>query len=147
MVMTTSTTEPSVPAVSSTILVVEDDTLLRGLIHHALESSGYKVLAVADGRAAKRTINETPVHLVVTDIYMADGDGVDLVMHLHATAPKLPVIVMSGGFRGMESSMLRAIRLLGATRTLEKPFSLQTLLDAVRELIGGSASAPSSNHG
>jgi DNA-binding NtrC family response regulator len=133
--MITQTADPSGESSPHTILVVEDNAILRSLIQRALENAGYRVLADPDGRAAKRTIDETRVNLVVTDIYMSDGDGVDLVMHLHATRPQLPVIVMTAGFRGMESSLLRAVQLLGASRTLEKPFSLQSLLDAVRDVI------------
>src|SRR5689334_17628505 len=134
--MTVPDADSSAKSPAPTLLVVEDNSILRILIQRALGNEGYHVLTAPDGRAAKRMINETPVHLVVTDVYMSDGDGVDLVMHLHETRPHLPVIVMSAGFRGMESSLLRATQLLGACRTLEKPFSLQALLDAVRGVLG-----------
>jgi DNA-binding NtrC family response regulator len=133
--MITPTSDPSVDSAPHTILVVEDNDILRSLIQRALGNVGYQALAVADGRAARRTIDETPVTLVVTDACMSDGNGADLLMHLQTQRPQLPVIVMTAGFRSMKSSLLRAVQLLPASRTLEKPFSLQSLLDAVRDVI------------
>ena len=133
--MITPTADPSVDSAPHTILVVEDNDILRSLIQRALGNEGYRALAVADGRAARRTIDETPVNLVVTDVGMSDGNGADLLMHLHTQRPALPVIVMTSGFHGLNSSLLRAVQVLPASRTLEKPFSLQSLLDAVRDVI------------
>ncbi len=118
------------------ILIVEDDITLRRLLHRALEHAGYAVASVGDGRAAKRHVQNAAVDLVVTDIYMPETDGIDLVMHLRGVAPQLPVIAMSAGYRGHAEAMLDVVRHLGVRQTLEKPFSLQVLLDAVRENIG-----------
>ena len=131
----TDTADPAGDSAPRTILVVEDNDILRSLIQRALGNVGYQALAVADGRAARRTIDETPVNLVVTDVGMSDGNGTDLLMHLQTQRPELPVIVMTSGFHGLKSSLLRAVQLLPASRTLEKPFSLQSLLDAVRDAI------------
>src|SRR5688500_16349846 len=121
---------------SPTILIVEDDATLRRLLHRALENAGYVVISVTDGRPAMREIAERRFDLVVTDIYMPGTDGIDLVMHLRQVAPQLPVIAMSAGYRGHSDAMLDVVRHLGVRQTLEKPFSLQLLLDAVRTHLG-----------
>lgn len=133
--MSTGATDSAVPLKSPTILVVDDDATLRGLLQRALENAGYRVIAVADGKAAKRQVTEIPVDLVVTDVYMPEGDGVDLVIHLRRVLPVLPVIAMSASYRGGFDPMLRVVRNLGVRRTLEKPFTLQLLLEAVRETL------------
>lgn len=119
-----------------TILLVDDDVSLRGLLERVLEDAGYRVIAVEDGRAAMRQVMATSIDLVITDVYMPRADGVELVMNLRDKAPHVPIIAMSASFAGMGDAMLRVLRLLGAGHTLEKPFSLQELLVAVQGLIG-----------
>jgi two-component system cell cycle sensor histidine kinase/response regulator CckA len=133
--MITPNVDSSGESAPHTILVVEDNDILRSLIQRAVANAGYHALTAPDGRAARRTLAATPVNLVVTDVSMSDGDGMDLLMHLQTQRPQLPVIVMTSGFCSMRSSLLRAVELLPAGRTLEKPFSLQSLLDAVRDVI------------
>jgi CheY-like chemotaxis protein len=123
-------------ATFSTILVVEDDVVLRGLIMRALGDAGYPALAVPDGRAALKQINEEQIGLVLTDIYMPKMDGVELVTALRRFKPYLPIIVITGGYRQKPDPVQNAVRHLGVRRILEKPFSLQTLLESVGEVLG-----------
>lgn len=134
-----TTSDETAAPYPATILVVQDDATLRGLMQRALGDAGYTVPAAAGATEAKRKLKEAPVDLVVTDVYLRDGDGVDLMMHLRETAPQLPVIAIASDYRGPGDAVLRAVRHLGARRILEKPFSLQVLLDAVRDSIRPAA--------
>jgi DNA-binding NtrC family response regulator len=120
---------------SSTILLVEDDAPMRELLRGALSEAGYAVSTAEHGGAALEAVSRQRPDLVVTDLCMPKVDGMELVMQLRRIAAGLPVIVISGGMVGGTSDMLRAARLLGARRTLEKPFALQDLVRAVREVI------------
>jgi DNA-binding response OmpR family regulator len=134
-----------VPARPLRILVVEDDTTLRGLLQRALSNAGYQVVTAVNGRVAMTLLGGSRFDLIVTDIYMPEGDGVELMTHLRTAAPALPTIAMSAGDSEQGDVMLGVVRHLGARHVLEKPFSLQLLLDAVGETIGlppGEAPVP-----
>jgi two-component system, NtrC family, nitrogen regulation response regulator GlnG len=119
-----------------TILIVEDDTWLRGLLHRALENAGYRVVVTGNAYAARREIRETRLDLMVTDLHLPDGNGLDLVADAQRVTPLLPVLVMSAGLRSHDEALRQAIDSVGANRLLEKPFSLALLLDAVRQSLG-----------
>jgi CheY-like chemotaxis protein len=130
--------DPEAATPPSTILVVEDDVILRRLILRALWDAGYAALAVANGRAALKEIDEERIGLVLTDIYMPELDGVELVTMLRRSRPHIPVIVITGGYRDKPDPMQNVVRHLGVRRILEKPFSLQLLLESVAEVLGPS---------
>lgn len=79
--------------------------------------------------------------LVVTDMVMPEMDGVELILILRKTHPRLPVIAMSGGGRLGPDDYLKIARAGGAARILAKPFEIDQLLWMVRELISTTAKA------
>ncbi|PIW26323.1 MAG: response regulator [Rhodospirillales bacterium CG15_BIG_FIL_POST_REV_8_21_14_020_66_15] len=107
----------------TTILVVEDDAELRAALHETLEEAGFRVLAASGGHAALDIIGREPVDAAVTDIVMADGEGIEFIMKAKAAKPSLPVIAMSA-----KALYLRDAASLGADHTLQKPFRLRDLL-------------------
>jgi DNA-binding response OmpR family regulator len=74
--------------------------------------------------------------LIVTDIYMPDGDGLEVIRDLRRVRPNIPFIAMSG-MTG-QRDMLKVAKYLGASQTLLKPFSAGDLLAAVEAAIGKS---------
>jgi DNA-binding NtrC family response regulator len=124
------------PAEGADILLVDDDpTLRRGLIQ-ALGSAGYSILWATDGKAALELLAARRFRLVITDIYMPNNDGFEVMMGNAALGTGTPVIAMSGGgIVGPVESVLRSATNLGCLRTLEKPFDLADLLGAVREVL------------
>lgn len=119
------------------ILLVDDDAALRELIALALTSAGYHVDGVGDGREALQFLARTNVDLVISDLCMPHIDGIELAMEMRKTRPKVPLIAISGGAVGETESILRAVKLLGAKRTLPKPFALRDLTSAVAEVLAG----------
>jgi DNA-binding NarL/FixJ family response regulator len=73
--------------------------------------------------------------LVLTEIVMPDKEGIETIMAIRRDKPELKIIAMSGGGRGDKSSYLELAALLGASRTLSKPFSPQVLRDAVNDVL------------
>lgn len=111
-----------------TILVIEDQRELRGLVAVTLEQAGYHVLTAATGREANKAFAGGKLDLVLTDLLMPDRDGIEVIRDLRGSRPELPIVAMSGGGRMPAAFYLRLARGLGAKAILEKPFSNQQLL-------------------
>lgn len=110
-----------------TVLVVEDNGMVRTLTARALRESGYRVLEAADGLAALEALaGAEKITLVVTDIVMPRMDGYELVARLMAT-PKPPAVLFMSGY-GMAHRELPA-------PLLEKPFSPAVLQAKVQRLL------------
>lgn len=93
---------PSVLARARTVLVVEDDRLVRELIAEVLEAEGYRVLATAEAEAALALVVAEGIDLLFTDIDLPGRlDGIALARAARARRPSLPVLYASGGRRGL----------------------------------------------
>ncbi len=125
--------EPTEPA---EILLVEDDPALSRALTTVLKRAGYQVALATHGRAAMDFVTKKRVSLVISDIFMPDGDGIELLNFLRRLTPHPPVVTMSGGGEGRVGNMLKVAGALGAARILAKPFSPGQLLSLVHELIG-----------
>lgn len=117
------------------ILVIEDDHHTRALLRQALELAGYTVLEAADGREGLRRQRASPAHLVITDIFMPEQEGLETIMALRRESPDVKIIAISGGGRLGRLDFLDVAARLGAQRTFYKPFDYQELLATVRELL------------
>lgn len=114
------------------ILIVDDEEVdLLGL-SAMLEAAGHHVISAANGTDAVRLYIDHPIHLVVTDIVMPDGNGLDLISRLRGIKPDAIIIAVSGKGR----SGLSAARSIGANRVFEKPVSPDALVQAVAESLG-----------
>jgi DNA-binding response OmpR family regulator len=127
--------EPAKPAAS--LLVVEDEEGLREMIVRYLRNEGYTVTSAHSGREAIRIVDTGAHNLVITDLLMPEGDGLELIVHIAKKRPRPAVIVMSGGGSFLTASqvLVTAVQ-LGARAPLVKPFTPIQLLDAVRLVIG-----------
>ena len=79
------------------ILVMDDDADVRRSLERVLVSRGHQVLLAADGGEGLRTWRERGADLVLLDIHMPNTDGIEVLVQLRGKAPRLPVIVISGG--------------------------------------------------
>jgi PAS domain S-box-containing protein len=115
------------------VLVVEDEHLVRTVVARTLEAGGYRVRAVDGPQAAIEAFDEGGAFdLLVTDVVMPGMTGPDLARRLLERSPGLPVLLISGYsdaiLRGEEARSPRM-------RFLPKPFSSETLLEVVREML------------
>lgn len=118
------------------ILVIDDDGQVRGAIRRILERAGHTVVDVADGEAGIRAYRERPTDLIITDIFMPERDGIETIRQLRREFPGVKIIAISGGDRTRTMDLRKDAELLGASRSLGKPFELTALLKAVSELLG-----------
>ncbi len=119
-----------------TILLVEDEELLRSGIQELLEINGFKVIGAGDGAEALQWLADAPVDLIVTDLVMPNMNGVDFVLRVRETHADLPVIVVSGSTRSVTQRMgIESIDIPGATASIPKPFRNTDLLTKIRELL------------
>ena len=120
------------------ILVVDDDRQMRDILTLALTRAGYEVVAEEDGRGALHRFQENPADLVVTDLFMPEHDGLQLLMDLRHEQPEVKVIAISG-FTALdgdgEIEFLSAARTFGAVRVFRKPFGIAELVQAVDEAL------------
>jgi DNA-binding response OmpR family regulator len=118
------------------ILIIDDEAALRDVLARLLEREGHEVFTAGDGVDGLRLWREHGAAAVILDIHMPRSDGIETLVQLRAVAPELPVIVISGGDQTRALGLLSDARLLGATRTLAKPFSLSELTAAVNGVLG-----------
>lgn len=113
------------------ILIIDDDDLFRSMLRDTLQVLGHSVTEAANGREGLERLQERPPDLVMTDIIMPDMEGIETIIGLRRSHPRLPVIAMSGGGRGSANDYLQVAQQLGATRVLAKPFSTEELQAAI----------------
>jgi CheY-like chemotaxis protein len=120
----------------ATILLVEDEELLRAGVQEVLEIQGYKVITAPDGEQALACLAAQTIDLIITDLVMPKMDGVDFVKQLRKIKPDLPVIVVSGSTRNiMQRYGIDSIQVPGANASLPKPFKSVDLIEQVRQLL------------
>lgn len=115
------------------VLVVDDEDQIRQLIRETLERAGYEVQEARDGRQGLERYRAKPTDLVIMDILMPDQDGLESIMTLRREFPAVRIIAITGGSDMIGIlNFLDVAKMLGARRTLQKPFDMQTLLDAAQ---------------
>lgn len=116
----------------TSVLVVDDEDQIRLVIREALERAGYAVEEARDGKEGLERYRNNPADVVLMDILMPDQDGLESIVALRREFPGVRVIAMTGGSNivgGM--NFLEVAKMLGARRTLRKPFQIHALLNAV----------------
>lgn len=116
------------------VLVIDDSADLRELIGAALEYEGFEVARAADGEQGLQSQRKNPAQIVITDIFMPEKEGMETLIALLKEFPGTKIIVMSGGGAKKGVDYLRVALQLGAAKSFSKPFDLQALCAAVREL-------------
>jgi DNA-binding response OmpR family regulator/tetratricopeptide (TPR) repeat protein len=114
------------------ILLAEDNARLAAMLQIFLESLGHQVISAPDGTAALAFLQEGTIDLVILDLKLPGTSGVEVLQRMRRSPSwkEIPVIVMTGVYRG--SSYAAAAEKLGVKAYLEKPFSREVFLQAVR---------------
>ncbi len=116
-----------------TILLVDDELVVRRTVGDMLERSGYSVLTAEDGSSAIAALQECDdIDLVIADYLMPGMDGLSLVRRIKERTPDLPVVIMTG--HGDLESYLCATG-LGVVRYIGKPVGLRELQRTVRDVV------------
>ena len=114
------------------ILVVDDNADMRGSLKALLQLLGHDVQTAEDGNRAIELQRRSGVALLITDIFMPGKEGIETIEVFRRDWPKVKIIAMSGGGSVAKSSYLAVASTVGADATLQKPFSLESLVDALR---------------
>jgi PAS domain S-box-containing protein len=125
---------------TETILLVEDEEQVRQLARRVLEREGYTLLTATDAESATALADRHPghIHLLITDVHLPRVSGRELAARLGIHRPAIKVLYVSGTAEG---SLARHRMLEPGTVFLEKPFSLDRLLRAVRRALGAPEAA------
>jgi CheY-like chemotaxis protein len=125
------------PRGSETILLVEDEEIVRDMGKYALELFGYKVLAVTDGQEAVEVYGreKDSIALVILDIIMPRMDGKQCLKELLRLNPGVKVLISSGV---VEDDVIQGMIHLGAKGSVMKPFHIKGLLEEVRKVLDGN---------
>lgn len=114
-----------------TVLVVDDDIGVQGLIRHTLESVGYRVEAAQGSEEALRLWRDRFYGLVITDLVLASSGGVDLIREIRSDDQQVPILAITGFGQEVAQEALDA----GADHLLRKPFHLFELRELIRRLM------------
>jgi len=122
---------------TETILLVEDDSGVRGLAKRCLEKYGYRALIASDGVEALRAIRENPgpIDLVLTDVVMPNMGGPELVEKLHAELPGVKVLFTSGY---TDDAVVRHGLLAANVAFIQKPYRPTELAKKLRDVLDGT---------
>lgn len=113
------------------VLVVDDNPDMRASICVALERAGFETAVAGDGQRALALQNRQPADVLITDIYMPELDGLELIQQFKARFPRTQVIAMSGGGTVARANFLHVAAEIGAQAILHKPFATETLVKTV----------------
>ena len=120
---------------SETILIVEDEEIVRELIYESLNKFGYDLIEAENGKKALqccKTDSEKPIQLLITDVIMPDIGGSELAKKLEKLKPDMKVLFISGY---TDDAIVHHGVLDEGVAFLQKPFSPQTLVKKVREIL------------
>ena len=108
------------------ILLIDDNPQFRQEVRLGLEDAGYRVTEASSGGEGLNAFKRDPQDVVITDVVMDHGEGVETMRWIHDLSPDVPVIAISA-----HEPYLRTMDKLGAARILAKPFRISVLIEAV----------------
>lgn len=123
-----------------TVLVVDDEWLVRWSLSEGFSEAGYTVKVAQDAREALESFRSDPADAVLLDLRLPDSSDLGLLKHLKQLAPACPILLMTA-YRTAE--LFEQAREAGACRIVDKPFDIEVIIGLVAEALRGpSANAP-----
>ena len=117
------------------VVVIDDQEPIRRIVRRALEQAGHQVLDAEDGELGLQLLERPPVDVVVSDIFMPGMDGIQMLRQIRKQFPAVKVIVMSGGDSSGMLDLRRDAELLGAVKSLAKPFTTHEIVTIVNSVL------------
>lgn len=118
------------------ILVLDDDPVVRFLLTETLSISGYQVSAHGSWAEAQQALASGTFHLAMVDLIMPDISGFEVIQAVHISHPSLPVILLSANADKAVSSKAKEIK---PNAILEKPWNSQQLIALIEQLTAPQA--------
>lgn len=120
------------------ILVVDDDTEIRNLLHEYLQKQGYRVTTAADGKSLRAAVAVSRPDLIILDLMLPGEDGLTLCRDLRAKS-EIPIVMLTA--RGDETDRIVGLE-LGADDYVAKPFSPRELLARIKSVLRRARALP-----
>jgi CheY-like chemotaxis protein len=117
------------------VLVVDDNSDMRSLLEIVLERAGFETEVAADGDLALDLQRGHPADVLITDIFMPERDGIELISAFKSRFPQVKIIAMSGGGQRARADYLTVASEIGADAVLRKPFATETLVTTLEYLV------------
>src|SRR5207247_2766335 len=117
-------------------VVTDDQEPIRRIVRRALENERHAVLDASDGELGMQILERETVDVVITDIFMPGLDGIQTLREIRRRFPAVRVIAMSGGDSTGLLDLRKDAELLGAVKSLQKPFTAREIVDVVRAGLG-----------
>ena len=118
------------------ILVMDDEEPMRALVREMLEGEGYEVVEAARSEEGVKRFRQGGIDLVITDLFMPEHGGLEVIRTLRADYPDVRIIAMSGAGLKEKVDVLSFTEQFGNVPTFSKPFHQAELLEAVKKLLG-----------
>jgi DNA-binding NtrC family response regulator len=115
------------------LLIIDDDQPQRAMLRQLLERAGYEIFEAPDGNKGIQLLKEVGADLIITDIFMPDTDGLEVIREIRRQFPDIKIISISGGSSHVAMDFLRISRQLGAVRAFAKPIDYRQLVNALSE--------------
>ena len=113
------------------LLIVDDDADMRLSLKLALEMAGYTAELAADGREALAIQQQRPADVLITDIFMPESDGFEVIDAVRRRFPQTRIVVISGGAKLAKREYLLDAALMDVDAILPKPFDVEALLQTL----------------
>ncbi len=120
----------------ATVLLADDEELLREALAQALKKAGFRVLEAADGAAVFDVLMAEQVDMLVVDMLMPGVGGQKVIESVHGMRPGLPIVAMTGAKESV--SYLSVAQYVGSSGFLYKPFEPSVLVDTVKAALAHS---------
>ena len=120
--------DPGDEAGQTRILIVDDEAMIRALLTEVLSQEGYDVVTAEDGQEAVSILERGGIDLVLTDMVMPRGSGLEVLEAARRYDPRLPVLVMTG-FPSIDDAA--DLARMGVGDYISKPFDLEVIKELV----------------
>jgi len=119
-----------------TLLIVDDEDDLREIVGFHFQKAGFNVLTASGGNEAFDLVQNNKIDLVLSDIQMPNGSGIEMLEKIKAKFPGVPVVMFVTGY---SSASEKKIYEKGAVAIFSKPFNKDAVLQAVMKAVGIAA--------
>lgn len=117
------------------ILLIDDNPSILNLMKDSLLDQGVDVDTADDGEQGSRMLQDGDYAVLVTDIFMPQRDGLELIREIRQTRKNLKILVITGGGGDYRTDYLKISKLLGADALLSKPFDPDVFAETVGKLL------------
>jgi CheY-like chemotaxis protein len=122
------------------VLLIDDDAFFRALMGKALDKQGYETVLACDGQDVLEKIENDILDLIITDLFMPNKEGLEVIQEIRVRYPSINIIAMSSDGPAGYSSFLKMAQAIGANAILKKPFGPEMLIKTINELFGPAPS-------